>query len=98
MSKKVALGRGLDALLARTQPKTPASSPSRPSTPPTPPESDEERLVEVPLGELKANPDQPRGVFDETKIKELAQSIKEQGLIQPISVRRIGQDYQLITG
>ena len=56
-------------------------------------------INEIELGRIETNPFQPRSKFDDEKIKELASSIKELGIIQPITVRSIenGQ-YQLITG
>ena len=53
----------------------------------------------VPIGNLSRNQFQPRTFFDKSKIDELAQSIKKNGLIQPIAVRRgIGEDYEIIAG
>lgn len=54
--------------------------------------------MEIPLSQVIPNPDQPRLQFDEEKIQELAQSIQTQGLIQPIVVRKVGEQYQLIAG
>lgn len=53
---------------------------------------------EIEIGEIRPNPRQPRHRFDEAAIAELAASIKEHGLIQPIVVRRTGIDYELIAG
>lgn len=53
----------------------------------------------IPVSDIEANPFQPRKEFDETALDELAQSIKEQGVITPITVRRMpGNKYQLIAG
>ena len=52
----------------------------------------------VELQRIAANPLQPRRVFDETKIEELAASIRDQGVIQPLIVRRNGDGYELIAG
>lgn len=54
--------------------------------------------MEIPLNQIVANPDQPRLQFDDEKIAELAQSIKNQGLIQPVVVRKTPEGYQLIAG
>lgn len=54
--------------------------------------------MEIPLDQVVPNPDQPRLEFDEEKIGELAQSIKAQGLIQPVVVKQLGDVYQLIAG
>jgi ParB family chromosome partitioning protein len=52
----------------------------------------------VELQRITANPLQPRRVFDETKLEELATSIRDQGVIQPLIVRRNGDGYELIAG
>lgn len=54
--------------------------------------------IQVPLGEVVANPHQPRKQMNEASIAELAASLKATGLIQPIVVRRVGDTYQLIAG
>ncbi len=55
-------------------------------------------IMEVELDKIVPNEYQPRKVFDETKLRELATSIKEQGVIQPIIVHRAGSGFQLIAG
>lgn len=56
-------------------------------------------IAEIPVNEIKANPFQPRTFFDEEALKELSESIKELGIIQPITVRRTKKNrYQLISG
>ena len=57
-----------------------------------------EALVEVAIDQIEVNPYQPRKVFDFTALDELAASIKASGVIQPIIVRRVGSNYQLIAG
>jgi ParB family chromosome partitioning protein len=53
----------------------------------------------IPIGEIEANPDQPRKEFDSDALEELAASIRVHGLIQPITVRRLSaSEYQLISG
>ncbi|MBS9335119.1 ParB/RepB/Spo0J family partition protein [Fructobacillus sp. M1-13] len=59
---------------------------------------DSEKVVDLPLAKIEANPFQPRLKFDEDSIKELAQSIKENGLLTPIIVRKTGAKYQIIAG
>ena len=90
-AKRQALGRGLSALLAI-------------------PESDERStndntgtvvgaIASIFVDYIEANPFQPRSEFEEQALNELAASIKHQGIIQPITVRKIGHDkYQLISG
>ena len=55
-------------------------------------------LLEIPLGQIVPNPRQPRREFDEAAIKELAESIRSEGLMQPIVVRKIKDGYELIAG
>jgi len=57
-----------------------------------------QEIVYVQTGQIKPNPFQPREAFDDTTIGELAQSIKEKGVIQPLLVRRHGDNYELIAG
>ncbi|NOR88303.1 MAG: ParB/RepB/Spo0J family partition protein [Bacteroidales bacterium] len=91
MSKKRALGRGLDAIL------------SSPDTDITSSDISGNYVVgavaELDLTKIEANPFQPRSEFEELALDELATSIKKQGIIQPITVRKLGFDkYQLISG
>jgi ParB family chromosome partitioning protein len=90
-NRRNALGRGLSAILRN------------PSTDITNNKDEESKLVgtinEISLDEIQVNPFQPRVKFDEDKIYELSQSIKELGIIQPITVRKLGYNrYQLISG
>lgn len=55
-------------------------------------------LLELPIGQLVPNPHQPRRDFNETGIRELAESIRAEGLLQPVVVRRVEDRYQLIAG
>ena len=57
-----------------------------------------EEIIYVQSGQIKANPFQPREDFNPQSIEELAQSIREKGVIQPLLVRRRGDDYELIAG
>jgi ParB family chromosome partitioning protein len=78
-----ALGRGLDALIS-TDEVTPQGS----ST-----------INEIPLDEIEANPNQPRRDFDEGSLQELANSIRELGIVQPITVRQTDErHYQIVAG
>ena len=58
----------------------------------------QEKIIYVRLGQVKPNPFQPRQDFNNQSIEELAQSIKEKGMIQPLLVRRKGADFELIAG
>jgi len=56
-------------------------------------------IAQIPISEIRRNPEQPRVDFDETALKELSDSIKVHGLIQPVTVRSLGpHEYQLISG
>ena len=57
-----------------------------------------EEIVELPLSELRPNPYQPRKVFDDEKLNELAESIKEHGIFQPIIVKKSIKGYEIIAG
>lgn len=52
----------------------------------------------IPIEKIYANPNQPRKIFEKTALDGLAQSIKENGILQPILVRQIGEKYQIISG
>lgn len=83
MAKKSVLGRGLDALITIDEVKAEGSS----------------SINEVELSLIKANPDQPRRIFDDEALDELAASIREIGVIQPITLRQMpDQTYQIIAG
>jgi ParB family chromosome partitioning protein len=60
--------------------------------------SEDDKVIEIPLVNLRANPYQPRKTFNEDSIKELAASIKEHGVIQPIIVRAVLKGYEIIAG
>ncbi|GIP36019.1 ParB/RepB/Spo0J family partition protein [Paenibacillus sp. J2TS4] len=60
--------------------------------------SDDDKVTEIPLTQLRPNPYQPRKTFDEESIQELAASIKEHGVIQPIIVRVVLKGYEIIAG
>src|SRR5687768_3435098 len=60
--------------------------------------TEDETLVELPLDQIEANPNQPRKLFSDNALTELAASIRASGVIQPIIVRRHGTGYQLIAG
>lgn len=57
-----------------------------------------EKVQKVPHGQVKPNPDQPRKHFDETALHELAASIKQYGIVQPLVVTQTGQDYIIVAG
>jgi ParB family chromosome partitioning protein len=90
-NKKSALGRGLSALLENS------------NTDITSKKSSENAVVgsvaQIPIEQIEANPFQPRTHFEEQALLELSESIKAHGIIQPVTVRKLGYDkYQLISG
>jgi ParB family chromosome partitioning protein len=101
---KSRLGRGLGALITSgtTQPKAPVPSPaggvSQPTTAPTPAPDGLPGYREVPVHLVEPNPYQPRKEFAPEALTELVESIRAEGLLQPIVVRRVGEKFQLIAG
>ena len=78
-----ALGRGLDALISTEAVRTQGSS----------------TISEIPLDQIEPNPDQPRNLFNEEALEELAHSISEIGIIQPITLRQVAENkFQIIAG
>ncbi|MBX7053012.1 MAG: ParB/RepB/Spo0J family partition protein [Flavobacteriales bacterium] len=110
MAKKPALGRGLSALLdSAASTKDNTTTATKTSKTEVVELRDTKTTVEIGnvagpismlrISQIEANPFQPRQEFDAVAMKELAQSIKELGLIQPITVRKISaQKYQIISG
>lgn len=81
--QKFTLGRGLDALISTDAVRTSGSS----------------SIGEIEIEKIKANPNQPRRDFNEEALQELADSIKELGVIQPVTLRKMEDDtYQIIAG
>lgn len=76
------LGRGLGALIPEIDPA----------------ERERQGVVELEIGQIKPNPNQPRKEFDEVRLEELALSIKEHGIVQPILVRKAGKGYEIVAG
>ena len=85
-TKKQALGRGLSALLKDTSNNVRDNNDVIGN------------IIEVALETIQVNPYQPRTYFDEDSLNELATSIRELGVIQPITVRKLGDTYQLVSG
>jgi ParB family chromosome partitioning protein len=83
--KRPALGRGLSALI----PDTPAPSPAPAST---------ERSLDIDSDLLRPNKFQPRTHMDDERIEDLARSIRSNGIIQPIVVRKVDDGYEIIAG
>ncbi|AIY06976.1 chromosome partitioning protein [Planococcus sp. PAMC 21323] len=60
--------------------------------------SDTDKVNQINVGEIQANPYQPRKIFDQVALEELAESIKEHGILQPIVVRKAGEKYEIVVG
>ena len=97
---KPALGRGLGALLGGNPPLTqPAPAPSiQPPVSAAPAPDNRERVLRVPLNRIRPSALQPRKQFSEESLRELADSIREQGIVQPLIVRERGGFFELIAG
>ncbi|HEX9047749.1 MAG TPA: ParB/RepB/Spo0J family partition protein [Verrucomicrobiae bacterium] len=91
---KPALGRGLGALLGGAPLAQPASAPVMPPAAP----DDRERVQRVPLSRIRPSPLQPRKEFAPEALQELADSIREQGIVQPLIVRERDGFFELIAG
>ena len=88
MNQKKVLGRGLGALIPQRQ-EQPAPPPEVRAT---------QGLAEIPISQIQPNPYQPRKTFNEASIEELARSVREHGIVQPLVVTRAGDKYKLIAG
>ena len=88
MSRRPGLGRGLSALMGEVARPELEEAPSPASS----------TVREIDIGLIYPNPNQPRAHFDVTSIDELAESIRERGVISPILVRPVDGGYQLIAG
>ena len=82
--KKNALGRGLGALMQEAQTETGSASAQPDST--------------VSIEKIHPNPNQPRTHFNETELEELSESIREHGVLQPLLVRKKGDEFEIIAG
>ena len=87
MTRRSGLGKGLGSLIPMADPAAAAAG-----------DSDRPVLVEIPVADVTPNPHQPRVHFDEESLAELASSIAQLGVLQPVLVRRVGERYQLIAG
>ena len=82
VEKQRRLGRGLEALIGANQPSNAPAS----------------ELQRIPVSRIRPNPFQPRREFEPTALAELEASIRASGLLQPITVRRKGDGYELVAG
>jgi ParB family chromosome partitioning protein len=98
MSKRQVLGRGLGALLEGA-PSLPVTHSTNPPIEPPIIGNMAGSIALLSISQIEANPEQPRTDFDTDSLEDLAQSIRELGIIQPITVHRVRADkYQIISG
>ena len=86
MNKKGGLGKGLGAIFSDN------------TVAPVEEVQPHEKEIEIAVSDIVPNPQQPRKTFDANKLEELAESIKEHGVIQPLIVRKNGRKYELVAG
>ncbi len=86
--RRPALGRGMAALLSNAPPPPSSAASGVPGR----------TLLSLPVEAIERNPSQPRKRFEETKLEELAASIREHGVVEPILVRRDGARYRILAG
>jgi ParB family transcriptional regulator, chromosome partitioning protein len=84
MNTKHGLGRGLGALLS--------------SSPAPAAETGTSKVQELPIDSMVPNPRQPRKAFDDKSLRDLSQSLKRSGVLQPVVVRRHGQQFEIVVG
>lgn len=82
MAKKTGLGKGLESLIGEASAEVGGMSAES----------------SIPISQIKPNKGQPRKMFDETELDELTESIRQDGVIQPILVRRKGTGYEIVSG
>src|SRR5580693_5770168 len=102
---KLVLGKGLSALIPTDYPSSDAApepriSSPKPAEPPVqkPIEQSELGTGEIPIESIRRNPYQPREEFEPQALEELTESIREHGVIQPITVCRVQGGFELIAG
>jgi ParB family chromosome partitioning protein len=86
--RRPALGRGMAALLSNAAPPPSSQAAAAPGR----------TLLSLPIEAVQRNPAQPRKRFEEVKLEELAASIREHGIVEPILVRREGSGYRILAG
>lgn len=91
-AKSTGLGKGLEALFSSSEIDMTEISPKEPE------EAREKGIFFIDINDIKPNERQPRKNFDEEKLEELANSIKEHGLIQPIILRKAERGYEIVAG
>ena len=92
MSKR-ALGKGLDALFIDESGEKGKAEQEIPVK-----QTDEEQIHHIRIGQIQTNPNQPRKTFDDATLQELARSIEEKGVLQPVLLQRMNDNYILVAG
>jgi ParB family chromosome partitioning protein len=95
--QRKALGKGLSALLPARQP-FPAATAAAAAPAPAPAPAPEVPPTTLPIASIHPNPMQPRVVFQAERLEELAASIRSNGIIQPLIVRKHDEGYQIVAG
>jgi len=95
--QKRALGRGLSALIPQAAPP-PSAAAAAVVVPPEPPAPPRGSVLKLPIEAIHRDTLQPRRHFDEEKLRELTESIKAQGVLMPVLVRKDGDGYKIIAG
>jgi len=90
-AKKGGLGRGMGALI-RTAPQTEAPAPA------VEVKANESGVMEININDITPNREQPRKTFEDDSLQELAESIKQHGVIQPVTVRKLDKGYEIVAG
>lgn len=96
--KKRGLGKGLDALFADAAPVLEEDQTAEDVTGGEVSKSDKDRILYIDINEIKPNPNQPRKHFNQSKLEDLAKSIQENGVIQPLVVQNREEGYELVAG
>jgi ParB family chromosome partitioning protein len=96
--QKRALGRGLSALIPQAAPPPAAVAVAAVVVPPEPPAPPKGSVLKLPIEAIHRDTLQPRRHFDEEKLRELTESIKAQGVLMPVLVRKDGEGYKIIAG
>ena len=94
MGRKGGLGKGLGAIFGENR----STIPAQPVAKEAAVTANENKPQEAAIETITANPYQPRRIFDEEKLRELAVSIKEFGIVQPLVVRKNGEAFELVAG
>ncbi|MFE8603910.1 ParB/RepB/Spo0J family partition protein [Archangium violaceum] len=96
--QKRALGRGLSALIPQAAPPPAAAAAAAVAVLPEPPAPPKGSVLKLPIEVIHRDTLQPRRHFDEEKLRELTESIKAQGVLMPVLVRKDGEGYKIIAG